>query len=445
MLLVKSFIESGMKIYNDGSESAVKLMISTLESYIVQKCCSKLVFNHLNYNRRTRFYEWAREFKEFSLAFCDTDSGIGLFKGFYYKQMDRYTYMFMINRANTQLKNSNQAEELETIVYIVGNNHKTYSEKLTQFLLKPAKVKPTKHDLNYTGNIFEVTPTGLQQSCINYRALKSIFSPQKDEVIAFLDSWNKLGAIYQQYQLIHKTGVLLYGAPGTGKTSFAKAIANYCKKDIIVVDLSLSVESIKTSLRKYDGKVILFEDIDCFIKNRNVKLTADEESKLNFLLGILDGIYSTNNCIYIATTNHIDKIDEAFKRPGRFNMVLEITDLNQKEAEEMCAYYELPTKVLKNIGYPVNPSYLQFYLLEKRVAQIERTSKCRSAHFKQDIQKIADAAKTQSLPLPQSKENAYDDLDSIFPLCEEVPVPSKMPWQYTQRAINSNTQVKKRC
>ena len=72
--------------------------------------------------------------------------------------------------------------------------------------------------------------------------------------------------------------------------------------------------------------------------------------------------------IVIATTNYYDKLDEAVKRYGRFDLKLEMNDFNKEQAEEMCSLYDLKLSDLVNnsddINFTISPSYLQALCLE---------------------------------------------------------------------------------
>lgn len=105
-----------------------------------------------------------------------------------------------------------------------------------------------------------------------------------------------------------------------------------------------------------ENSIILFEDIDCIIGNR-------EENKQDDILGIalnfIDGVYSPNNCIIIATTNYIDRLDKAFTRDGRFDVKMKIDKMDYETAVEMCNSYGVDIKSLDIDINNINPSNLQ--------------------------------------------------------------------------------------
>ncbi|KAL5348038.1 hypothetical protein ACLOAV_006518 [Pseudogymnoascus australis] len=153
----------------------------------------------------------------------------------------------------------------------------------------------------------------------------------------------------------YRRGYLLYGAPGTGKSSLSLAIAGYFKLKIYIVSLnspSMNEESLGTLFSELPQRcVVLLEDIDTagLTNARNSEASEDAAAamavkkvqkdpsqppsvvagtppagriSLSALLNVLDGVSSQEGRILIMTTNHIDKLDEALIRPGRVDMTI---------------------------------------------------------------------------------------------------------------------------
>jgi transitional endoplasmic reticulum ATPase len=140
--------------------------------------------------------------------------------------------------------------------------------------------------------------------------------------------------IFEHYHLTPHKGVLLYGPPGCGKTMIAKAIANEINAHFISVKgpeiLNKYVGQSEENLRKvfeeakkFKPSIIYFDEFDSISTRRDADDHLSLSTIVNQLLTLMDGMEKTDVCC-IASTNRIDMIDEAIKRPGRFDYVIEI-------------------------------------------------------------------------------------------------------------------------
>ena len=117
--------------------------------------------------------------------------------------------------------------------------------------------------------------------------------------------------------------------------------------------------------------MIVFEDIDKFLKTKKLKSQDDKDdnilSALQPIMQLLDGLYSKDNIIFVATTNHIELLPSELIRSGRFDCKMELSDIPKNIAEEMCKNFEvsLSDVVPENQSYPINPAYLQKLILNK--------------------------------------------------------------------------------
>jgi ATP-dependent 26S proteasome regulatory subunit len=136
----------------------------------------------------------------------------------------------------------------------------------------------------------------------------------------------------------HIKGIMLYGAPGCGKTLIAKELGKIvgCDDPTIVAGpelissyQGLSEENVRNLFTKaYDNpdklSVIICDECDAIFKKRNSIGSGTANNITNQFLSMIDGPKSLNNVLLICMTNRIDLIDEAIIRPGRIELTIEI-------------------------------------------------------------------------------------------------------------------------
>jgi transitional endoplasmic reticulum ATPase len=130
-------------------------------------------------------------------------------------------------------------------------------------------------------------------------------------------------------------GILLYGPPGTGKTLLARAIANESEASFYSINAPEIVnkyygESEKKlrelfeKAEKDTASIIFLDEIDAIAAKRDEVQGETEKRIVAQLLGLMDGLKRNKKVMLIAATNRPDAIDEALRRPGRFDRELEI-------------------------------------------------------------------------------------------------------------------------
>ena len=143
-------------------------------------------------------------------------------------------------------------------------------------------------------------------------------------------------------------GILMIGAPGTGKTLLAKAIAGEADASFFSISGSDFVEmfvgvgasrvrDMFEQARKNTPCLIFIDEIDAVGRSRGVGLGGgndEREQTLNALLVEMDGFDTTEGIIIIAATNRPDVLDPALLRPGRFDrqITVNLPDVRGREA-----------------------------------------------------------------------------------------------------------------
>ncbi len=130
-------------------------------------------------------------------------------------------------------------------------------------------------------------------------------------------------------------GVLLHGPPGTGKTLLAKAVANETQAHFITVaapqimskfvgEAEERVRQIFKEAEENAPSIIFIDEIDAIAPKREEVVGEVERRVVAQLLSLMDGMEARGNVIVIAATNRVNSLDEALRRPGRFDREIEI-------------------------------------------------------------------------------------------------------------------------
>ncbi len=142
-------------------------------------------------------------------------------------------------------------------------------------------------------------------------------------------------------------GVLMVGAPGTGKTLLAKAIAGEAKvpffsisgSDFVEMFVGVGASRVRdmfSQAKKHAPCIIFIDEIDAVGRHRGAGLGGghdEREQTLNQLLVEMDGFEGHEGIIVIAATNRPDVLDPALLRPGRFDrqVVVPLPDVRGRE------------------------------------------------------------------------------------------------------------------
>jgi len=142
-------------------------------------------------------------------------------------------------------------------------------------------------------------------------------------------------------------GVLLMGAPGTGKTLLARAVAGEAHVPFFHISGSEFVEmfvgvgagrvrDLFSTAKKAAPAIIFIDELDAIGRHRGAGLGGghdEREQTLNQILVEMDGFERDTNVIVVAATNRPDILDPALLRPGRFDrrVILDLPDVNDRE------------------------------------------------------------------------------------------------------------------
>ena len=130
-------------------------------------------------------------------------------------------------------------------------------------------------------------------------------------------------------------GVLLHGPPGTGKTLIAQAVANEIDADFLTISgpeiMSKYYGESEEQLREVfeeaadqEPAIVFIDELDSIAPKREDVSGDVERRVVAQLLSLMDGLDERGAVTVIATTNRIDAVDPALRRPGRFDREIEI-------------------------------------------------------------------------------------------------------------------------
>lgn len=138
------------------------------------------------------------------------------------------------------------------------------------------------------------------------------------------------------------SGLLLYGAPGTGKTLLAGIVASECAANFISIKgpellskyIGASEQAVRNVFQRAQNAkpcIIFFDEFDSIAPRRGHDSTGVTDRVVNQLLTLLDGVETTRGVYVLAATSRPDLIDPALLRPGRLDKCLHCPLPNTEE------------------------------------------------------------------------------------------------------------------
>lgn len=152
--------------------------------------------------------------------------------------------------------------------------------------------------------------------------------------------------LFNQLGITPPKGVLLHGAPGTGKTLIARAVSNECQVEFYNVngpevmdkfygESEAKLRRIFKTAQKSAPSIIFIDEIDAICPKRENTRGDVEKRVVSQLLALMDGLKQREQVIVIGATNIPDVLDPALRRGGRFDREISIPIPAETDREEI--------------------------------------------------------------------------------------------------------------
>jgi transitional endoplasmic reticulum ATPase len=207
----------------------------------------------------------------------------------------------------------------------------------------PAEIlnKMTVTSEDFSNAMREMTPSALREVFIESPNIHwsdiGGLDDAKQELKEAVEWPMKYPMLFKQTGAHPPKGILLYGAPGTGKTMLAKAVATESEANFISVKgpeflskwVGESEKAVRETFRKAKQAapcIIFFDEIDSITPTRGTGSDSHvTERVISQMLSEIDGLEELHNITVIAATNRPDIIDAALLRPGRIDRLIYVT------------------------------------------------------------------------------------------------------------------------
>jgi transitional endoplasmic reticulum ATPase len=173
------------------------------------------------------------------------------------------------------------------------------------------------------------------------------YEPVKQEIRDAIVMPMRHPALYKRLNVKAPKGILLWGAPGTGKTLIARSIARECKaafyhvraSDIMSEWFGVSERRVKILFQKASRtrpSIIFFDELESLAPNRQAMVLEDGRTTiLSSLLSEIDGFEPLKQVTILGATNIPSRLDPALLRAGRFDKLIYIPPPTEEERKEI--------------------------------------------------------------------------------------------------------------
>src|SRR5512139_316068 len=223
---------------------------------------------------------------------------------------------------------------------------------------------------------------GLRTACIDYidnmeQAHKEFMAYQRRDILAEMgaqtisrDVWDTISdsqppkklvqqkiilpltekSLSQKHGVVPPKTIIFFGPPGTGKTHFVKAIAGILSwwyieilPSMLMADgiekLGANLHAIMEKARTLEDAVIFIDEFDEIAGSRDEATMVDKSITNEFLKQVPLLKNQGNNILLVCATNYIRQLDAALLRPGRFDCIIPVGDMDEAGRKTILEYY----------------------------------------------------------------------------------------------------------
>ena len=207
----------------------------------------------------------------------------------------------------------------------------------------------------------EVYSGDLRATGVSYEDIGGL-KEEIDAVREMVELPMKHPEVFQKLGVGAPKGVLLTGPPGTGKTLLAKAVATETDSAFFSIagpeimskyygESEKHIREIFEKAQKNSPAIIFIDEIDSIAPKRGEGTDQTEKRIVAQLLTLMDGLKSRGQLVVMAATNRPDDIDEALRRPGRFDRELKINPPTEEGRKEILQIHTRGMPLNKDVEF----------------------------------------------------------------------------------------------
>jgi chaperone BCS1 len=193
-----------------------------------------------------------------------------------------------------------------------------------------------------------------------------------ERIVADIESFRASRDWYRTMGIPFRRGFLLHGPPGTGKSSLVGALAGKFEAPLYALSLTgndfTDSDLIELLHEVAPDAFVILEDLDAAFNGRE----AEHKSvTMSGLLNAIDGAASKDGCVLFVSTNHVERLDPALRRPGRLDVQIELGYADHDQRRRLFERF-FPRSIrggefaARSSDVPLTIAELQEYLLERR-------------------------------------------------------------------------------